>query len=176
MKSCIYIITSIFLISLFTFGMSYTPPDIDHAAVIRSLNEKTFKKGKEIYNKSCIACHGANGNASLPEARSFSKDKLRFGNSPYEMWKTITNGAGMMAAQTWLSPVERYYVIQYIREAFMKPAANPRLYFKVTDEYLASLPKSTQSAQQQAATTKKEALKGSLKYGQEWFMYTKSDY
>src|SRR5688572_8907230 len=118
---------------LFFHGISYSPPDIDHAKVIRCLNKETLKKGKEIYIKSCIACHGPDGTASLPQARSFNKDKLRFGNRPYDMWKTISFGAGMMAAQTWLQPAERYYVIQYIREEIIKKT-NPRKYFKISDE------------------------------------------
>ena len=116
--------------------------------MIRSLNNETLKKGKEIYNKSCIDCHGPDGTASLPQARSFNKDKLRFGNKPYDMWKTISFGAGMMAAQTWLQPAERYYVIQYIREEFIKKS-NPRQYFKITDEYLSKLPRSQKTIEEQ---------------------------
>ena len=163
------------IVFLFFRGISYTPPDIDHAKVIRGLNNETLKKGKEIYIKSCITCHGSDGTASLPQARSFNKDKLRFGNKPYDMWKTISFGAGMMAAQTWLQPAERYYVIQYIREEFMKKS-NPRQYFKISDEYLSKLPRSQKTIAQQLAETKSEALKGSLKYGQEWFMRNKSNY
>ena len=163
------------IVFLFFHGISYTPPDIDHARVIRSLNKETLKKGKDIYIKSCITCHGSDGTASLPQARSFNKDKLRFGNKPYDMWKTISFGAGMMAPQTWLQPAERYYVIQYIREEFMKKS-NPRQYFKISDEYLSKLPRSQKTIAQQLAETKREALKGSLKYGQEWFMRNKSNY
>ncbi|HTE30375.1 MAG TPA: DUF6797 domain-containing protein, partial [Chryseolinea sp.] len=163
------------VIALFFSGIAYMPPDIDHGKVIRSLNEETLKKGKEIYNRSCMTCHGKDGTASLPQARSFNKDKLRFGNKPFDMWKTISYGAGMMAAQTWLQPAERYYVIQYIREEFMK-TSNPRQYFKITDGYLAKLPRSQKTIEEQNAVTKRQALKGSLKYGQEWFMYHKSNY
>lgn len=163
------------IVLLFFQGISYQPPDIDHAKVIRSLNSETLNRGKEIYLKSCITCHGSDGTASLPQARSFNKDKLRFGNRPYDMWKTISFGAGMMGPQTWLQPAERYYVIQYIREEFMKKS-NPRQYFKINDEYLAKLPKSQKTIAEQLAETKREALKGSLRYGQEWFMRNKSNY
>ena len=163
------------VITLFFSGIAYMPPDIDHGKVIRSLNKETLKKGREIYNRSCMTCHGKDGTASLPQARSFNKDNLRFGNKPFDMWKTISYGAGMMAAQTWLQPAERYYVIQYIREEFMK-RSNPRQYFKITDQYLAKLPRSQKTIQEQNAETKRQALKGSLKYGQEWFMYHKSNY
>ncbi|MBU1821370.1 MAG: c-type cytochrome [Bacteroidetes bacterium] len=132
-----------------------------------------MQKGREIYNKSCLTCHGADGTASLPQARSFNKDPLRFGNKPYDMWKTLTNGAGMMASQTWLSPEERYYVIQFIREEFMKKD-NPGQYFPVTEEYLAGLPQPDKDSQ--LPNIKTEALRGSLKYGQDWFMHNQSDY
>jgi hypothetical protein len=151
------------------------PDDIDHATIIKNLNAATLAKGRQIYVKSCIACHGANGTASNPQARSFSEDKLRFGNEPYQMWQTVSRGAGMMAAQTWLSPVERYYVIQYIRETFIKKT-NPSQYFKVTDQYLSKLPKPKRSADEQAAITKAEALKGSQQFGQEWFSHHTGDY
>lgn len=150
-------------------------PGIDHAKVIKSLNSTTLKRGMEIYNSSCIACHGKDGTASLPQARSFNKDKLKFGDRPYDMWKTITNGSGMMPAQSWLSPKERYYVIQYIRETFIKKS-NPTQFFKITDKYLASLPKSKGTIQEQNTEIETQAMQGSLAHGQEWFQSRKSDY
>lgn len=170
----LFLATCVVLI-IFLKGVNYNPPEIDHAQVIRSLDKNTLQKGRDIYNKACIACHGADGTASLPQARSFNKDKLRFGNKPYDMWRTITNGAGMMSAQTWLAPAERYYVIQYIREQFMKKS-NPRQYFAITPEYLAKLPKSQKTIEAQLRETKKEALAGSLAQGQQWFMYNQSNY
>ncbi|MBZ5859358.1 DUF6797 domain-containing protein [Flavihumibacter profundi] len=169
------LLPALILVLCFRSAISNDPPDIDHAAVIKSLNKTTLEKGKQIYERSCIACHGAKGSSSYPQARSFSRDVLRFGNKPYDMWRTVSNGAGLMAPQTWLSPAERYYVIQYIREAFMKKS-NPGQYFEISDEYLAGLPKSQRSAGQELATTKMEALKGSQKYGQEWFRNHKSNY
>lgn len=160
---------------VFLLQVSAYAQDIDHAQVVQSLNLKTLQKGKLIYLKACSACHGMDGTSSLPQARSFSKDPLRFGNQPYEMWKTITNGAGMMASQNWLNPEERYYVIQYIREVFLKDK-NPGQYFKITNAYLATLPKSQKTTQQQVSLVKKQALSGSLQYGQEWFMNQNSNY
>lgn len=151
------------------------PSDIDHATVIRELNSSTFQKGEAIYKSACVACHGERGTSSLPQARSFSRDTLRFGNRPFDMWKTITYGAGMMPAQSWMSPQERYYVIQYIREQFIKDS-NAHQYFNITDEYLATLPKSKRSREDYLKTIKADALKGSLQYGQDWFGSTKSDY
>ncbi len=56
------------------------------------------------------------------------------------MYKTITHGYKMMLPQRQLVPQQKYDVIHYIREAYLKPH-NPSLYAKVDAEYLASLPK-----------------------------------
>lgn len=169
------LMTTLLFALVVQYGTSYAYQDVDHALILRALNAETMGKGREIYTKSCVTCHGADGTASLPQARSFNKDPLRFGNKPYDMWKTLTNGAGMMASQTWLSPEERYYVIQYIREEFMKKA-NSKDYFPVTEEYLSQLPKPAKTGVDQQAEVKSEALKGSLRYGQDWFRTTSSDY
>jgi len=150
MKKQFYLLLPVVLLIIcWRSSNSYFPTDIDHATVLRSLNKTTLEKGRRIYESSCLACHGANGTSSYPQARSFSKDNLHFGNKPYEMWRTVTNGAGLMAPQTWLSSAERYYVIQYIRETFMKKA-NPAQYFTITEKYLASLPKTTTSANERS--------------------------
>jgi mono/diheme cytochrome c family protein len=162
------------LLFVFLQGVDPAPP-FDHASVIKSLDASTLSKGKEIYQKACAICHGNDGVSSLPQARSFTKDPMRFGNKPYDMWKTITNGAGIMPAQSWLTPQERYYVIQYIRESFILPS-NKKQYFQITDAYLASLPKPSVSSADQAVLVKTEAKKGSLQYGQEWFKNSASDY
>lgn len=148
--------------------------EINHASIIRNLDSSTLDKGRLIYNETCISCHGSDGEPSYPQARSFNKDKFRFGNRPHEMWNTITNGAGLMAAQTWLSPVERYYVIQYIREHFVK-RSNPKEYFEITNNYLARFPK-PEKIDNEKSFVQAEALKGMQKYGQEYFQNIDGDY
>jgi hypothetical protein len=174
-RTFLLLVISSVLFALFFYGTPQLPVGIDHAKVLNSLNKKTLQRGKEIYQSACFTCHGLNGTASLSQARSFIKDPLRFGNKPYDMWKTITNGVGMMPAQSWLSPAERYYVIQYIREEFFKKS-NPNQYFQISQDYLSKLPRSKNTIEQELAEVKEEALKGSLKYGQEWFMHNKSNY
>ncbi|MBX3238928.1 MAG: c-type cytochrome [Chitinophagaceae bacterium] len=173
MKNMVYI--SLVLTGLAGMLVDTPAEDIDHAAILKKLDNTTLEKGKRIYAGSCIACHGADGTASLPQARSFNKDKMRFGTQPYEMWQTITNGSGTMPAQSWLTPEERYYVIQYIRETFIRKS-NPSQYFAITETYLEKLPKSKASIAQQKAITRSEALKGNIKYGQEWFSNNAGDY
>jgi mono/diheme cytochrome c family protein len=112
----------------------------DHRRMIASWNEASYTRGRRIYEGLCINCHGADGiTPSLPLSRAFGKGDLKFGTDPYSMYLTLTRGNGNMAAQTWMTEEERYDVIHYIRERFMKPL-NPA-YRPVDGAYLASLPK-----------------------------------
>jgi putative heme-binding domain-containing protein len=113
--------------------------DLDHAGIIRRLRSRDFDAGKGIYQGYCYNCHGREGNTpSLPTARAFGTQKLKFGSDPYSMFMTLSRGNGLMAAMNHLTPKERYQVVHYIREEFMKPS-NPD-YFEVDKAYLAKLP------------------------------------
>ncbi|MEM8666523.1 MAG: DUF6797 domain-containing protein [Planctomycetota bacterium] len=113
---------------------------IDHRGILSKLRKRDFESGRAIYHGYCFNCHGNDGNTpSLPTARAFGTQALRFGADPYRMFMTLSKGNGLMAAMNHLTPKERYQVVHYIREQFMKPS-NPA-YFEVTDEYLAGLPR-----------------------------------
>lgn len=116
--------------------------NLDHAGIIKKLRQRDFDAGKRIYHGYCFNCHGSDGNTpALPTARAFGKDKLKFGNDPYRMFMTLSRGNGLMAPVVHLTPKERYQVIHYVREAFMKSLNDD--YFTVNNEYLESLPKGT---------------------------------
>ncbi len=113
--------------------------NLDHAGIIKKLSSRDFDAGQGIYHGYCFNCHGQDGNtASLPTARAFGTDKLKFGADPYRMFMTLTKGNGLMAPMSHLTPKERYQVVHYIREAFMRNR-NPD-YVKVDQDYLAALP------------------------------------
>ncbi|MCG8650546.1 MAG: c-type cytochrome [Pirellulales bacterium] len=117
--------------------------NLDHAGIIKKLRARDFEAGKGIYHGYCFNCHGRDGNTpSLPTARAFGTQKLKFGSDPYRMFMTLTRGNGLMAPMSHLTPKERYQVVHYIREAFMRPA-NPD-YFEVNRDYLAGLPEGTE--------------------------------
>jgi hypothetical protein len=67
-------------------------------------------------------------------------EKFQHGNDPYSIFNTITQGYKNMPSQTWMTPEQRYDVIDYIREAFVKKL-NPSQYARVDQAYLDSLPK-----------------------------------
>ena len=114
--------------------------DLDHRGIIQKFRSRDFDTGKGIFQGYCYGCHGRDGNQpSLPTARAFGTQKMKYGSDPYSMFKTLTFGNGLMASMRHLTPKERYQVIHYVREAFMKPSNDD--YFEVTEEYLSSLPK-----------------------------------
>ena len=116
--------------------------DLDHAGIIKSLRSRDFAAGEKIYHGYCFNCHGSDGNTpSLPTARAFGTQKLKFGADPYSMFMTLTKGNGLMAPMSHLTPKERYQVVHYIREAFMRDS-NP-VYSAIDDHYLAGLPQGT---------------------------------
>ncbi|MEO1526638.1 MAG: DUF6797 domain-containing protein [Planctomycetota bacterium] len=114
--------------------------NLDHAGILLRLKTRDFEAGKKIYNGYCYSCHGTDGETpSLPTARAFGSQTLKFGADPYAMFMTLSRGNGLMAAMTHLTPKERYQVVHYVREQFMKNR-NPG-YKKVDDEYLQQLPR-----------------------------------
>lgn len=114
---------------------------VDHAGLIRDWNQDSFARGEAIYKRLCINCHGTkDAPGSLPTSLKFASGAFKNGSDPHSLYRTLTYGMGQMAAQTWMVPRQKYDVIHYIREAYLKPH-NPSQLFAVHDNYLARLPK-----------------------------------
>ena len=127
--------------SLVAFVLPEYERDIDHASLIRDLNDKAFQRGEAIYSRLCVNCHGTKDQpGSLPTSLKFAQGKFKNGHDPYRMYHTLTHGFGLMAPQTWMVPQQKYDVIHYVRETYLKPH-NPSQYATIDPEYLASLPK-----------------------------------
>ncbi len=113
---------------------------IDHAGLITGWDDNSLQRGEEVYRRVCMNCHGTLEHAgSLPTALRFAEGAFKNGSDPYSMYQTITRGFGMMLPQTALVPQQKYDVIHYIRETYLRPH-NPSQYFSVTKPWLASLP------------------------------------
>lgn len=114
---------------------------IDHAGFIGSPDEESYFRGMKTYIGVCFNCHGNEEHeGSLPTAHKFWQDSFKINHDPFTMYQVITRGQGLMPPQMDLSPQEKYDVIHYIREHFIKEN-NPDQYFAVTGEYLATLPR-----------------------------------
>ncbi|MDA1139047.1 MAG: c-type cytochrome [Planctomycetota bacterium] len=126
--------------SLYTAKLPEYEKDIDHAGMIRSFDDEALKRGEEIYSRVCVNCHGTHDQPGfLPTSLKFSKDRFKHGGDPFTMYQTLTHGFGMMQPQPWMVPQEKYDVVHYIREAYLK-THNTSQYANVDDPYLAALP------------------------------------
>ena len=127
-------------------GAAAIESDIDHAGFLNDWSDKrksraAFGRGEQIYGRVCVNCHGTlDAPGSLPTSLRFAEGRFKAGADPYAMYRTLTHGAGQMVAQGWMVPSQKYDVIHYIREAFLKDR-NPTQYVPVTTDYLAGLPK-----------------------------------
>lgn len=117
--------------------------EIDHATLIQRSGRDVFRQGQEIYQSICHNCHGDLAlPGSIPNSLRFGEGVFQRGNDPYAMYETITRGWRQMVPQVQLAPREKYAVIHYIREHFLK-GRNPDQFFEVTEDYLADLPHGT---------------------------------
>src|SRR5207253_11138794 len=64
------------------------------------------------------------------------------GSDPYSMYQTLAQGFRQMTPQPWMVPEQKYDVIHYIREAYLKPH-NPSEYRSADRAYLSRLPRGT---------------------------------
>ncbi len=115
--------------------------DIDHAGLISGLDRQSFERGESIFNRVCLNCHGTKDRlGSLPTSLRFASGVFKNGADPFSMYRTLTLGFGQMTPQTWMVPRQKYDVIHYLREAYLKPH-HPGQYGPVDPAYLARLPR-----------------------------------
>ena len=130
----------------------------DHAREIADLDHFALERGKKIYEGLCITCHGNTmKEGSLPTALRFHSGEFKNGSDPWSMFQTLDKGYGQMIPQPQYSIKDKYALIHYIREGLVKPN-NPKQYFDVTEEYLASLPLKLSSFKE---TVAKQPVSGS---------------
>ena len=117
--------------------------NINHAGLVDDFNLDGYERGEWIYNANCISCHGNEDfEGSIPMSRKFWSQPFKAGYDPFSMYQILTKGYGSMPAQITLTPQQKYDVIVYIREKFIKKG-NEGQYFKVTPGYVSKLPKGT---------------------------------
>ncbi len=115
--------------------------DIDHAGMIAALGSENLKSGGAIYERVCANCHGTKDRVgSLPMSLRFGAAPFKNGGDPYRMYQTLTHGFGQMPPQPWMVPKQKYDVIHYVRETYLKPG-NPAYLARVDATYLNGLPK-----------------------------------
>ena len=113
----------------------------DHAALVRSWDEGSLARGRQIYSQLCVTCHGTvEKEGSLPTAMRFHKGQFRNGKDPYRMFQTLERGYGLMVPQPQYNTAQKYDIIHYLRETFLKGSNESQL-SKLDEQYLALLPR-----------------------------------
>ncbi len=113
---------------------------LDHAGLMADWSEEFYHKGMVTYRNACYSCHGDTEQpGSIPNSRQFWQEAFKNGADPHSLYQTLTRGYGLMPPQLRLTPREKYEVIHFIREEFLKEH-NPDQYVPITDAYLAGLP------------------------------------
>ncbi|GAC1473719.1 MAG: c-type cytochrome [Isosphaeraceae bacterium] len=117
--------------------------EVDHAGMIADLGPENFRRGERIYNLVCVNCHGTKDRpGSLPSSPRFASGAFKNGSDPFSMYRTLTHGFNQMVPQSWMVPRQKYDVIHYVREAYLRPE-NPSQYARVDRDYLTRLPRGT---------------------------------
>ena len=97
-------------------------------------NQVAREKGKQIYDRSCFLCHGADGRGDgpagwfigrydAPHPRDFTAESFKFRSTPsgelptdQDLFRTVTQGIpGNMPPFSGLSEEERWQVIAYVK-------------------------------------------------------------
>ena len=127
---------------------------IDHAGIIGSWNDASLKRGEAIYQRVCANCHGTKEQpGSLPTSLRFADGKFKNGSDPLAMYQTLTRGFGLMAPKRWMVPSQKYDVIHYIRETYLRPH-NPSQLADVDAKYSTrDCPKATRAGRSRASRT-----------------------
>ena len=112
----------------------------DHAGLIGAWGDASLARGRDIYAQLCVVCHGTlDAAGSLPTALRFGEGAFKNGSDPRSMFDTLTKGFGQMVAQPQYTARQKYDVIHFIRETFLR--RNPAQFVPVDAAYLASLPR-----------------------------------
>lgn len=113
----------------------------DHAEIVRAWGPESLEEGRRIYTGLCVVCHGTRDEpGSLPTATNFALGPFANGADPHSMYLTLTHGYGQMVAQPQYTTAQKYAVIHYIREEFLRPH-QPELAPEMREADLELLPK-----------------------------------
>ncbi len=118
------------VISFMQASNSKTPASLRKSVSVKSVSSSTATPGltgKDTYNKTCIACHGADGKGALPGTPDFTDPKGRLSKTDEQLLHSLRNGLQSPGA-TMAMPAkggnmdltdgDLKNVLQYLRDTF----------------------------------------------------------
>lgn len=103
-------------------------PEPEHVKLMADRSQAVIDQGAILFGSKCASCHGTQGNSNPsntnPAPRNFHADpwKNKLGGGPYALYCVMTHGQNTMPAFPGLTPAQRYAVIHYLRETWVKTA------------------------------------------------------
>jgi len=110
-------------LSAFVFAFLLALSLATNAGGVKEPTPETLAKGKAVFEKNCVICHGdkgaGDGVAGLalnPHPRNFKTDPFKNGTTPEDVFNTVTNGlkGTAMAGFAGLPEAERRAVAYYV--------------------------------------------------------------
>ena len=135
MKRLFVSLSAIIIVSVVTFGQDSVKKWMAPARAAAkknpvAVNETSIALGKKIYERQCLACHGAKGQGDGPAAAhlekrpgNLSSPKLWEQSDGALFWKVNEGHRPMPTFKHIMSDEERWPVINYIRTLSPRPAA-----------------------------------------------------
>ena len=102
---------------------------------LRIPTEDLIAYGEETFAFNCASCHGFSGTGDGPKAaglnpppRNFTNQEFKFGNSPIQLFNTISKGSPgtSMAPFEFLSEEERFALAHFVRTLVPDPEDDPQ--------------------------------------------------
>lgn len=89
--------------------LASAPPPTSTGGVDTSPNDPAVvKHGARVFKNNCASCHGATGQGDgtaaatiIPKPRNFTKDPLKYGESPDQIAHTVTEGIANTQMAAW---------------------------------------------------------------------------
>ncbi|MEO5971511.1 MAG: cytochrome c [Bdellovibrionia bacterium] len=100
------------------------PPLTAVAETFQNVTPKALVRGEAVFQVNCVACHGVKGDGAGPAAkvmaqkpRNFILGNFKYGNTPEQLFKTVTKGIEGTPMPSWagLPEADRWAVIHYIK-------------------------------------------------------------
>jgi mono/diheme cytochrome c family protein len=117
------------VIAMFQSGAWVAPEEANKLVNPVSANAKATAEGQRIYEEVCWKCHGDKGKGNGQAGVNLDRDPANFTTAEFQkqtdgaiFWKITEGRAPMASYKTKLSEVQRWSLVNYLRQ-FSKTAA-----------------------------------------------------